>query len=249
MARPRKLDTEQMLQIVDSYFESNGDPGKLKCSLLEEYAVSQGIDVKAYDFRRNEAVRRHMSELCDSVNLDGIGVIAYKSIDVDSMLDRNNTRETLKTSLIELDSVWRRVYEHAADMSRRNISLVADNLANKQIIASLKTDNEAAKVQVNEFKKSANALMLENRYLRKMINSYLYPAIANEILQNDNVLEDIDTEATRAAINMLTETDTPLPFNKAVAADRQMLSREEALLQRMGEQIILQGGNDVTAET
>ena len=65
MARPRKLNDAEMLKIVDSFYEGNGDPSMLKCSFLEEYAVSIGIDVKAYDFRRNTAVRARMGELRD----------------------------------------------------------------------------------------------------------------------------------------------------------------------------------------
>ena len=63
MARPRKLSDDEMLKIVDSFYESNGNPSMLKCSLLEEYAISIGVEVKAYDFRRNEAVRHRMDEL------------------------------------------------------------------------------------------------------------------------------------------------------------------------------------------
>ena len=116
MARPRKIETDEMIRIVESYYESNGDPGKLKYSLLEKYATSMGIDVKAYDFKRNPEVRRRMEELRGSAATAGLAAIAYKSIDVDALLNRNYTKEMLKNSIIELDETWRRVYERAANL-------------------------------------------------------------------------------------------------------------------------------------
>ena len=58
MARPRKTDSDELVALVDSYFttEAAGNPAKLKCSLLEEYAARLGKAAKAYDFRRDEKV-------------------------------------------------------------------------------------------------------------------------------------------------------------------------------------------------
>jgi len=100
VARPKKLSDAEMIKIMESFFESNGNPNMLKCSLLEEYAGNLGIEVKAYDFRRSAAVRERMEELKKSVRIDGIGNVVYKSIDIDAMLARNFTREMLKNSLI-----------------------------------------------------------------------------------------------------------------------------------------------------
>ena len=65
MARPKKIDTEQLVRLVDSYFttEAAGDSSKLKCSMLEVFANRNGIEVKAYDFRRNQKVRNRIEEL------------------------------------------------------------------------------------------------------------------------------------------------------------------------------------------
>ena len=124
MARPRKLETGEMLQIVDSFFESCGDPAKLKCSNLEEFARSLGIEAKAYNFRRDVAVRKRMEELSATSDAYGVGAIAYKSLDVEAMLNRNYTRQMMRDSLLEMDESWRRVYEKAAELSRRNAALL-----------------------------------------------------------------------------------------------------------------------------
>jgi hypothetical protein len=243
MARPRKIDTDALLRIVDDYFESKGDPSKLKCSYLEEYAISLGVDVKAYDFRRNVAVRQRMEELRDLSLLrsDG-GAIAYKTLDVDAFLARCHTKIMLRNSLLELDETWRRIYERAAEMSKQNEMLKA---AEDQAIAKqgkLLSEVTELSEQLKRINRESRDTVLENRYLRKMLKVYLFPAIANEILLWEKVLEQVDTEVTQIAMDQLVDPAIPSPFHSAIAADRTMLSREEMLLSRMWEKTL--GGQD-----
>lgn len=243
MARPRKMDTETMLQIVDAYFESTGDPDKLKCSHLEEYAISQGVDIKAYDFRRNVAVRQRMEELRDLSPLcSKTASIAYKILDVDAFLSRCRTKTMLRNSLIELDESWRRIYERAIDMSKKNEALKATVARAAEEMTQFHSDIERLTEQIKALKKENKDVILENRYLKKMLKTHLYPAVANQMLINENVLEQADTKVTRIAMEQLTDKTIPLPFSGAVAADRTMLSREETLLTRMWEQTL--GGQD-----
>jgi hypothetical protein len=238
MARPRKTDTETMLRLVDDYFESTGDPSKLKCSYLEEYAVSQGIDVKAYDFRRNADVRLRMEKLREiSPTYSKSGAIAYKSLDVDAFLFRCRTKKILRDSLLELDETWRRVYERAADMSVKNAELKsAANCLTEQREESLSKIAELSE-QAAQFESAAKNAINENRYLKRMLKTYLYPAIANEILLRENVLEQVDTDVTKYAMEQMADSSIPSPLSGAVAADVAALSREESLLNRMRKQI------------
>ena len=244
MARPRKLSDADMIQIVDSFYESNGDPSMLKCSFLEEYAISIGIDVKAYDFRRNNAVRVRMAELRDlSLLSSKTSAIAYKSLDVDALLDRNRTRPMLRNALLELDETWRRIYDRAAEISKRN-----ENLEKSIGAVSAERDKLACEVpelsaQISMLIKNNKELALENRYLKRMLKQYLYPAIANEILLNENVLEQIDTEVTQTAMDKMVDPFLPSPFSNSIASDREILSREELLMERMKKQVSEEDGD------
>jgi len=245
MARPRKLSDADMIKIVDSFYESNGDPSMLKCSFLEEYAISVGVDVKAYDFRRSKVVRARMNELKDVSSLpSNIGAISYRNLDVDAFLNRNNTTTMLRNSLLELDETWRRVYEKTIVLSQKNKSLLTGIFSKNNEIKKLVLEKEAAKTEIKELGASLNKLLLENRYLKKMLKQYLYPAIANEILLKENVLEQVDTKVTRVAMNKMTEATVPSPFSSSVAADREIISREEILLERMKKQISEEDGNE-----
>lgn len=238
MARPRKLSDADMIKIVDSFYESNGNPAMLKCSILEEYAVSVGVDVKAYDFRRSKAVRMRMDELKDLSPLPpDTGAISYRNLDVDAFLNRNHTTDMLRNGLLELDETWRRIYEKAVSSSQKNESFLVEIFSKKEEIKELVLEKEAAETKIKELGTSFNKLLLENRYLRKMLKQYLYPAIANEILLKENVLEKVDTEVTPAAMNRMAETAVPSPFSSSVAADREIISREELLLERIKKQV------------
>ena len=49
MARPKKANTEQLLQLLNTYYEIDGNPEKLKFSMLEKYAKTMGYEIKAYE--------------------------------------------------------------------------------------------------------------------------------------------------------------------------------------------------------
>jgi hypothetical protein len=226
-----------MIRIVESFFESNGDPGRLKCSNLEEYALSMGIEAKAYDFRRNADVRRRMEELRGFDGAAGLAAIAYKSIDVDALLNRNYTREMLKSSIVELDETWRRIYVQAADLSRKNTSLLSALAEKEQAFEAIAAEKDTCEERIKSLKRDLAALTVENRYLRKSLREYLYPAIANEILKQEHVLEQANTEVLPEAMAALADSGAPLSFSASVAQDKSAISREEAILKRMEDRI------------
>jgi hypothetical protein len=233
MARPRKLGTTEMLRIVDSYYETHGNGNLLKYSLFEDYAGSLGLAVKAYDFRRNDAVRKRVEELRGMDKVSGIQSIAYKGIDVDAFFSRNRTREALRNALLELDETWHRIYDRASELSQHNAELLKEALSGKRENGALVLQISKMEADYKEAQRLSNAFMLENRYLKRMLKQYLYPAIANEILVRENVLEQADTEATPAVMGEMVDSSVPSPFSQSVSADVVTLSREESLLRRM----------------
>ena len=238
MARPKKTDTDTLLQIVDSFFESHGNPVKMKCSRLEEYACSLGFNIKAYDFRRSDAVRRRIEELRNNVWVNGENdAVAYKSMDIDALIIRNNTPEKLKNSLLELDETWRGIYEKAVTLSSKNEALLSSLAAKDRKIEIVIAEKDSLAERLQPLEHSERTLLTENRYLRKVLREYLYPAIANEILKEENVLEQADTEVTPIAMDMLVDSGMPSSFSSVVENDRQMISRSERLLRLMASQI------------
>ena len=239
MARPRKADADELIQLVDSYFttEAAGDPSKLKCSFLERFAARNGKDIKAYDFRRYPEVRERMEELKAMVlNENGMQMLqgnSYKSLDITRVLKARRDPDELREILGEMDGYWKQVYEKCIALSRKNMEFQKTIRQLQNDNAALAQDIQVKETGVDGISKENNKLVAENRYLRKMLKTYLYPAVANEILKQENLLGNPDTEVTGTAMENLADGRIPVSFSEAVSVDRKERSREEELLQRM----------------
>lgn len=183
-------------------------------------------------------MRRRIEELRNTIWVSGGNdAVAYKSMDVDALIIRNNTPEKLKNSLLEMDETWRGVYEKAAALSSKNAALLSSLAAKERKIETVLAEKDSLAERLHPLEQSERALSTENRYLRKALREYLYPAIANEILKEENVLEQVDTKVTPVAMSAFADSSMPSSFSNAVAQDRQMVSRSERLLALMENQI------------
>ena len=243
MARPKKTDSDELVAIVDSFFttEAAGNPAKLKCSLLEKYAARIGKQVKAYDFRRDEKVRLRIDELKALVrNENGMGIQLgnpYKSLDVEKIMRARQDPNELRTALGELDAYWRYIYESTLQIRRDSEKELSEKKRLKEQCESLIREKEASQKAYTEARSEVRSLTLENRYLRKMLRTYLYPALANEILVEENQLKTPDTEVTPQAKNKLIDGKFPSATSESLSSDTKMLSREEELLKQMWNSI------------
>ena len=240
MARPRKMTTEQMISVVDSYYatEAQGDEKRLKCSMIAAYAVELGYEAKGYDFARNIEVREHIERMKCYADVHTIipqkGLV-YKSLDVAGFLRNNKERLQLAKALTELDLYWKQVYEQAGLIVEQNRRLTLENNKQRMSIEEHTGREEKLKEENGKLTKLNNMLISENRYLRKMLRTYLYPAIANEILIRENVLKDAETYATDKAVEDMTELSMPKPLPETIKRDTSFQTEEEILLNRMWE--------------
>ena len=221
-----------MLRIVNAYWETHGNPKKLKCSQLEEFSATLGFDIKAYDFRRSDAVRKRIEELKEGGGM-GAFALAYKNLDADALIANNPTKPALKAALMDLDLYWRGIYDHSVEAAENSLRLLSENAALRKSAAEMAAERDG----LGKLRGENNALTLENRYLRSALSRYLYPAIANEILHRGGVLKQTDTEVTEMAMAEMSEPATPISFSEAIGPDMQELSREQSLLWRMKQQI------------
>jgi len=239
MARPRKMNTDDMLAIVNTVYEETGDPSRLKYSFLAECAVTQGFDVKPYDFRRTKEVRVRIEELRDLSPFFTKGnSLAYKDLDVDAFIRRNRNPDSLKTALIELDGVWRRIHERACALLKEKEALSHELKQKSLEFEQLKVEFSETSQQLTVHRCEQRDMLAKNRHLTNMIKKYLHTAIANEILKNEGTLECVDTVVTQTAMDSLVEKDMPLSFSKSISADKQILSREDSLLRQMAANLM-----------
>ena len=243
MARPKKINTDDMIQIVNAYFttEAAGNPDRLKCSLLEEFAERNGYSVKAYDFRRDINVRKHLEVLKQMVLDDnGMRIIlgeSYKNLDVNRILKVRRDPDELRKVMGEMDDYWKQVYENSIETTKK----AAEFRKEKEY---LKVELKSVTQRLCDYQKDSSeavannkALLLENRYLRKMLKTYLYPALANEILQQDNLIKNADSKVTEHAKDKLIGGKFPVALREATEVDRKIQNHEEVLLEKMWKEI------------
>jgi len=241
MGRPRKMTVEQMISVVDSYYYARAERNekRMKCSLIAAYAVELGYQAEGYDFARNLEVREHIERMkcyaeveADDYEYNKV-VTAYKNLDVTAFIRNNKEHLQLVKSLSELDAYWKRVYEHADVIAEQNKKLMREKAKAEILLKETISECESVKSENASNSQKNNKLIAENRYLRKMLRTYLYPAVANEILLEENGLSEADVRATDKAIADMTEFSAPLSLHKSVAHDLSIQSEEDALLSRM----------------
>lgn len=239
MPRPRKNDSDELIRLVDEFFTSEacGNPAKLKGSLLESYAARRGSTAKSYDFRRDPAVTGHIEYLKKLVSDEnGIRVIngsAYKTLDTAALLKKYHDPDFLTKALLEIDAHWKSIYEASCNADaayrrcRRELSSCREALGEKE--ASI----EGLSARNRELASDNNRLAKENRYLRSMLRTYLYPALANSILEEEHVSRGGTEQVTRDAVPGLVDGRFPRSLSESVRADRAIRAKEEALLKKM----------------
>lgn len=237
MARPRKMTTEQMVEVVNSYYMQNdGNPTLLKCSIIARYASQLGYDAEGYDFRRNEKVRAYIDQLRENSAAPEKDIpLTYKALDIDELLRCNGGNAQLAKALADLDSYWKRVSGFASMTAEENRKLMAAKHEYELSLKEAAASQERIHTKNEEISLQNNKLVLENRYLRKMLRTYLYPAVADEILVRENALKESSTQVTQTAVRDLTEFGVPQSLQKSTACDTALLADEERLLEKMWE--------------
>lgn len=241
MSRPRKMTSEQMISVIDSYFALHAEenPKLIKCSLIANYANEIGYSAKGYDFARNVEVREYIEELkCCAEAQSQIGknqgiALAYKTLDIDSFINANRNINKLKNSLAELDEYWKLIYDQASKIFAQNKKLVIRNREYENMLKEHKTHEEELESKIKEMNMLQNRLVFENRYLRKMIKKYLYPSLADDILEKENMLKHKETQVKAEAIKDMTETGIPKSFSESIANDIDEQNEVEKLLEKM----------------
>ncbi|RFZ80188.1 hypothetical protein DS742_04240 [Lacrimispora amygdalina] len=164
-----------------------------------------------------------------------------------STLEHAKLDETLSVSRTDLQklepglALWIRSYGAGNDeklilLTDRLHSLVpkTGNLFADYIKSVLSQEKLTAENM--ELSQRNNRLIVENRYLRKMLRTYLYPDVANEILVQEKSLKGSgETKVTDAALRDMTELGAPQSLHEAVSKDISMQSEEERLLSKMWE--------------
>lgn len=222
MGRPKKTSSEVMVAVLDAYYESDGcgDPSRLKFSRLEAFAAGKGLEIKAYDFKRDEKVRQRIQELeqAHELALEQQASTAYKTLDIEGFLKRCKTVEDIVAALQEMDAYWKKTCDHASFLLDRDKQFMTEKSAYKKRIRELEQALSQEREVSSETAEKSRKLEKENSYLKKMLRTYLYPNLANELLREKHMPVPENTSVRPEAIGELIDGRFPSAFEGMQAA-------------------------------
>lgn len=192
MARKEKIDSETLISLIDQFYaeKCDGDAGQLKIPHIGEYVRSKGYDVADYLIRRNEEAKAYIKKLHENTEEVYIHTVAlYRDLDMDAFLMKNNTKEKLKKSLKERENYYREVTNSASYSFKENKRLDQQVKELKKRIKELEHELESAESKGAEIGSNNRNYKAENRKLREIIDTYVYPEIANELLKQQGLLK------------------------------------------------------------
>lgn len=238
MARPKKASDEMLVSIVEEFYSTVacGDMSKMKFASLEVFSRERGEEIKEHVFRRNAAVLKRIEELKDIASgVQGLQMaVGYKNLDVDGFIKGCGSLEELRAKLVELDGYWKDVYERstaAVEDSRKEIlsrSVIEKNNA------ELSKTNEDLGRRYEEIRKENNEIKQENIYFRKIIDKYIMPELARELMRQANLpVKEKRRYLNPAAYDELIEPKMPLPFTGRQGIGEHKQTRQERLIEEM----------------
>lgn len=195
MGRKAKIDDATLLNLLDLFFIGvcNKDISMLKIPAFAEFVRKNGYaEVQDYLIRRNTAIRERMEELkTDADTAYQNRAVVFRNLDVDSFLSKHTSPSALKKALIERDNYYQQLAESAAYcIGKYNEQRPSfDNISEQNKI--LQAENSRLQ---EELRNSQEEIIK----LRRFIDTYVNPEIANELLKQDGLLKTttgiIDTD-------------------------------------------------------
>ena len=240
MARPKKTDETLLISVLEQYYaeEACGNAGCIRYTELEKYASSQGIPAREYEFRRSSAVRERLEELkkADRKGELRTDLLAYKGLDIEGMIRTCRDLSDLKKKLAEMDAYWKSIYDSCTEMSKNTRSVLAQKADAEKKAVLMKQEADRIKSFSEETEKENRELRRENAYLRRMMERYLYPDLARQLMTEAHLPVKEPKSITKEALNEMIEGKRPLSFEGAQKEMKMPKSRAEQLLEEMRRQ-------------
>lgn len=183
MANKSSISDEEMLKLLKEYYyvQNHENEKSLKCSLITEFINKSGYpNYKATSLRRNKTAREFIDGLKQAKKPRNTQRIVYRTLDVNTFLDKHSSKESLKRSLIELDAYYKSIYDYAIEFQKKyeQVDELKNNIATcNQEIESLNSENKSLKKEIREKNQTIKAL-------KDYIEDYVEPDVAAEVLHD-----------------------------------------------------------------
>lgn len=186
MARPRLFTEDELIALINEYYLEY--PNRMiKTSDLERYANAHGHpNFKAYSIRRCAKAKQYIDQINanNQVTLETT-IVTWRQLDVDAFLNLNRSRSDLKNALIQRDNYYGEVCRSAGEFLRDKERLEAKITRMNSEINNLKNQiAELEQMNTNKINRYSQVMLSK---MKKVLDTYVYPDIANEILKKEGL--------------------------------------------------------------
>ena len=186
MARPRLFTEDELIALINEYYLEY--PNRMiKTSDLERYARTHGrLNFKAYSIRRCAKAKQYIDQInaSNQVTLETT-IVTWRQLDVDTFLNLNRSRNDLKNALIQRDNYYGEVCRSAGEFLRDKEHLEDKIRRMKSEINDLKSQiAELEQMNTNKINRYSQEMLSK---MKKVLDTYVYPDIANEILKKEGL--------------------------------------------------------------
>lgn len=220
MARRKIIEDEMLIQLIDQYFQEKHycNHSKVKFSKIAEYIREHGYPEFAVEIlRRNELVRAHIETISETYDMAPGCVVAYKTLDAEEFLTTHTTRVSLKSALTELDSYYQDVSETALKIGEQYQVLLLE-------LKELQSEKERIEERYHALVEEANELKQHNKKLVSILQNYLYPEIANDLLAREGVLPGMKTHLDPVKLtSMVIKSDTEIKKERPTRSESSII--------------------------
>lgn len=231
MARTKKISSEELVVLLETYFinECCQNEKRLKIPAFGQYARGLGYEIEDHTLRRDMKLRERIAEFKNKGNSNNIStVVVFKTLNVDEFLQRNNTIQALKKSLIELDQYYEHVCNSAVWCLENYKNLEKQYQLKKNELVEIKMQLQTRENQIQSLKEANIEFKKEIHALHSILKENLYPEIANELLRKEGILKGTDSNITLMDVNktLLDDTESilvPIKKNEQVQSDNSVI--------------------------
>lgn len=215
MARKKYIDDEELVLLFEQYLQEqcSNDLRTFKIPQFGNYLRNNGFpQVADTTIRRNKEFRQALNDKLELFEDDSYQtVITYKTLDVERFLMINRTPKAIKSALVELNGHYKRIVDAAIAYKDEVESLKKRMEELKSEVAQLKESKYVFDEQVRANKELAE----ENKKLRNLLKTSLYPEIANELLKEEGLLKfDHQTVTKQYLKEQVITADSEISFIK-----------------------------------
>lgn len=221
MGRKKAITDEMLISKIDAFYYKvcEGNAERLKIPEIGRYIREDDFpDVKDYVIRRSDAAMLHIKKLKEEQVGESIStVVLYKTIDASAFIKTNSNEKKLKQALTDLSLYYKKVAESAILINKKYKQLEEEIKTSEKDKRKAYEELALAEENVKKLKIQVKELTNYNKAMKTMIDTYVYPEIANELLKKTGFIKETQGIVNKDAVDMhLIKSDTEIKSDSKV---------------------------------